>query len=276
MKWIAWVVRIVIVSGLILAPVGTVFAGTVSDVTLFATPLYGEGILSFTVTYVSSTRLDLSWTVGANVTNVMVRSMYGKYPNNITSTNETPSDGSLVYYGPLLSYSDTNVDFEVNYGMKLYYRAWAQRPDGTWFISARQDSKEGVVMTYIGFFLLAIGLTVISLRWINILWSLVASIMWLVLWRYNLTSPPGNIVIGSTTHEWLNYLFVGAAIVTMLMYFWNTRSRRTMQQRGYYTTENGNFVRNETPPPPGEQPWDADLQNYRARVRGALNQRRRP
>ncbi len=83
--------------------------------------------------------------------------------------------------------------------------------------------------------LLAIAgfLTLMSLRYRNILMSLGASLGWIALWMYNLNYPPTNIVIGSTLHEVLVYTFIIMAIAVMLMYFWNRNRGFT----GYPTTK---------------------------------------
>jgi hypothetical protein len=67
--------------------------------------------------------------------------------------------------------------------------------------------------------ILAIILMVISFRWYNILLSLFGAIAWMGLWAYNLNNHPTGIVIGSFVHQILTYMFIGLAIVTMLLYF---------------------------------------------------------
>ncbi len=76
-------------------------------------------------------------------------------------------------------------------------------------------------------------LTVISLRYNNILYSLAGSLVWIALWMYNLSYPPANIVIGSTLHEVLVYTFIIMAIATMYMYFRNRgRTSRSRVSEG--------------------------------------------
>lgn len=217
MKWRLWVLRVLAIILLTATPVATVIAGTVADVSLFATPLFGSGIFSFTVTYVTDTRLDLSWTVGDNVSKVMVRSSYGKYPNDITSANETPSDGSLVYYGNALSYSDTSMDFENNFGMRLYYRAWAQLNDGSWVVASKTGWKESAVLTLIAIFGLALGLT-----WIGRNYKIMRAIAaagWVGVAFYWASNPPSSVIVGSSVHSILFVIFLLTALAVFMWPF---------------------------------------------------------
>lgn len=228
MRWIIWPLRVLAILFFACAPVAPVFAGTVADVNLFATPLYGSGILSFTITYVSDTQLDLSWTVGANVTNVMVRSSYGKYPNDITSANQTPSDGSLVYYGPLLAFSDTSMDFENNFGMRLYYRAWAQRPDGTWFVNSKSGWKESSIMTLLAVIAIAGILSFLGFK--NVQMRFIGGIAWFFVLVYWLSNRPSAITAGTPPDVFAILLFIAAGVI---MFFWPTlTSRLNGQERG--------------------------------------------
>ena len=133
-------------------------AGTVSEGAIFAPPLFSAGITGFTITYISDTQLDLDWNNGSAVSQVMVRAKYGEYPADIPDEDTAPSDGYQVYYGAGTSASDTSMDFDENPG-KLYYRAWAQKADGKWFVTPVEDAEESRAMFFLALVILAGGLT---------------------------------------------------------------------------------------------------------------------
>lgn len=159
MRWIAALVRIAVALVLAIWPAGIALAGTSVDISVFATPIYSAGITGFTITYVSDTRLDLDWNNGAAVANVMVRAKYSDYPSDIPDENTAPTDGYQVYYGAGTSVSDTSMDFDNNPG-PIYYRAWAQKADGKWIVSAVGAERESDAMFFLALMLLAVGLTV--------------------------------------------------------------------------------------------------------------------
>lgn len=73
----------------------------------------------------------------------MVRAKYGGYPTDIPDQNTSPFDGYLVYYGGGNTVSDTNMDFN-NTTLQVFYKAWAQKLDGTWYTDTSSGSKESV------------------------------------------------------------------------------------------------------------------------------------
>jgi uncharacterized membrane protein len=117
------------------------------------------GISNFTITYVSNTDMHLSWSLNGDAVNIMIRSKYGSYPANIPNSSTTPSDGNLVYYGSGTSFDDTSMNFDQNPG-SLYYAAWAQRADGTWYTNLSTGSEESRVVLFIAFVVIALGLTI--------------------------------------------------------------------------------------------------------------------
>ena len=138
-----------------------VLAAEVQDITVTATPLITSGILNFTITYVSDTRLDFDWAYSSGVNKIMIRGKYGGYPNDIPDENTTPSDGYLIYYGSGTSTSDTSVNFDESTGA-LYVKAWGQRPDGTWETQTSSGFEESAVLTLIALIMLSLGFTVSS------------------------------------------------------------------------------------------------------------------
>lgn len=268
MKWIVWPLRIIVVLGLILAPVGTALASGVADVTLFATPLFTNGILTFTITYVSETQLRLDWTVGANVTNVMVRAKYGQYPANIGSNATAPSDGYLVYYGSALSANDTSMDFDQNAG-PIYYRAWAQLSDGSWVTSPMQGWKESAILTLLAVIGVAGVLSFLGFK--NTQMRLIAGLAWFFVLSYWLYARPSAIAAGSPPDVFAILLLIAAGIV---MFFWPSLSSRVNgQERGAGFRFNADriFGREESAPRAGaRQAYRNRTANYAGRVNRAL------
>ena len=157
---------IIVVLAISLSPIAVLAGNTV---TVNDQPYFSAGITSFTVTYVSDTEMDLAWTVDATVANVMVRAKYGQYPANIPNPNTQPSDGYLVYYGSGLSAVDTSMDMNQNAGT-LYYEAWAQKGDGSWYLIPSQGSEEsremiGLLLGFLAVSLLIAGL-VLKKSWV--------------------------------------------------------------------------------------------------------------
>lgn len=78
-------------------------------------------------------------------------------------------------------------------------------------------------MTY--WILLAIAVVLsfmsIAIRHINILVAFGASMAWLTLMAYNLTTPPAGITVGSTVHQWLTLVFLIVAIAVFMMWVRN-------------------------------------------------------
>ena len=73
--------------------------------------------------------------------------------------------------------------------------------------------------TYSILVIIAIALTVISLRWYSLLFSFVAMLGWIALWAFNISSPPAGITEGSFIHEVLYFTYIVMGIGTMLLYF---------------------------------------------------------
>jgi hypothetical protein len=180
-RWIRLVLAVLLLSAY---PTGAILAGTVVDVSIFATPLFGGGIFTLNITYVTDTRMDLDWTVGPDVDKVMVRAKYGSYPTDIPDQNTAPSDGYLVYYGNGLSASDTSMDFGNTVGT-LYYRAWAQKVDSTWTVTPAEGNKEGLVILLAILALIPLGLTVTMFVTRNSMLGWPSGGFWFIFAAYN-------------------------------------------------------------------------------------------
>ena len=182
MKNIKWLVTILVTIVVSMVPV-TVLAATTAVVTVTNTPYFSQGISSFTITYVSDTEMDLNWTVDDTAANVMIRAKYGSYPTDIPNENTAPSGGYLVYYGTDLSVADTSMNFNENAG-SIYYKAWAQKADGTWYVTTSTGSKESRVVLFIGMIFLVFGLTIASFTLKGIIapiLRLASAILWIIM-----------------------------------------------------------------------------------------------
>ena len=157
---IVW--RLLVVVFLALLPMSPVLASDTAGVTI--NMRFSGGILSFVVTYVSNTEADFTWQLdpSTTATNIMIRGEYNRYPSDIPNDTTAPSDGYLVYYGDGIGVT-TAIDNSLNQSdnlATLYYKAWAQKADGTWFTITTTSSRESVIMLFIAFVVIALGLTI--------------------------------------------------------------------------------------------------------------------
>jgi hypothetical protein len=178
------VVAIVIAGSQILLPVVALAEPTV---VVTNQPMFtGAGISWFQVTYTTDTQMDLDWMLGGSGVNIMIRSKYGGYPADIPNETVAPYDGNLVYYGDGLAtttFSDTSMDFDENPG-SIFYKAWAQKADGTWYVTTGTGNKESAVVTLIAFLLLALGLTIPAFIWRKALLAFAGSGAWIIFAVY--------------------------------------------------------------------------------------------
>jgi hypothetical protein len=228
--------RIILVLCLVLINSLPAFAATTADVTLYATPLVSGGISTFTITYISDTNLKLDWGYSGNATAVMIRAKYGSYPTNISSSNETPSDGYLVYNGGGVTTNDTSMDFNANPG-PIYYRAWAQDALGQWFTNAQQGNKESRNMILIALILLCAIFIVLAVTRTSSVMYAFGGFGLLVLWQYILGNPPTGLEAGTTAQQSLILLLVGGAAVLFIVGFVTWRRKGLTD---YEETSDGN------------------------------------
>lgn len=150
MKWLRFFVVSATIA-ILLLPCTPVLAG--EPVVVVAVPYIGGGITNFTAIVISDTQVDLSWTIGDNIANVMVRAKYSEMPMSRT-------DGYLVYEGSLESTSDTSMNFDETTSL-LYYRIWAQNEEDVWLdYEVNTAETEGANMLMIAFVMLCLGLTI--------------------------------------------------------------------------------------------------------------------
>jgi hypothetical protein len=122
--------------------------------------------------------------------------------------------------------------------------------------------------TYSILVVLALVTTFISFRYYNILVSLISTIFWLVLWKFNLTNPPAGMTVGSTEQQWLTYAYIAAAIVIMLIYFYRRSGNSKSFDMHLPRDNEPTGIRNK-----GLMELSAD--EYRQVTHRAINQRRR-
>ena len=177
--------RLILVLFLLLLPIGgVVLAATTADVTLYATPAgVTGGITNFTIIYVSDTRLDFTWGYTGNATGIMIRGDYNGYPDDIPNIYTTPSDGYLVYTGNATTASDTSVNFDNNPG-PVYYSAWAQRPDGTWYMNPETGEEESAIMLLLVLVGIPLAFVVMALVFKHGLLYFAASAAWIIAGIY--------------------------------------------------------------------------------------------
>lgn len=214
------IVRVVLVLVVLFCSMmpAVVFAGKSVDVTITATPLFSAGITSFTITYIEDTQMDLDWTVDGTVDKVMIRSSYVDYPANIPDEDTAPSDGNLVYYGDLLHFSDTSMNFDENLGT-IYYRAWAQKLDGHWYVNTYSGSKESEVVTLIllfGFGLVISGYAIAKKQTVI---AIIASAIWLACIFYTRSHPIGEMTTGDTADTAILLALVAMMILVPIISF---------------------------------------------------------
>jgi hypothetical protein len=119
---------------LVLLPTSPVLAATTQDVTVTANPA-GFGVdppSDFSATYVTDTRVALSWDKGIGAQNTMIRARVGEWPSDRT-------DGYQVYYSTGEYALDTGVDLG-NTLVPVYYRAWSESGASEWSTDYDQDS----------------------------------------------------------------------------------------------------------------------------------------
>ena len=190
-----------------------IFADTTASVTVTMQFAVTNGITNFKIIYISDTQMDLSWTL-TSASNIMIRAKYGDYPSDIPNDTTTPSDGYLVYYGSGSSVSDTSMNFDQNPGL-LYYKAWGQKADGTWYVQTSTGSKESKELILLSFIAIIIGLLVVNIMAKNsfIPIKLVAAMAWAIPLVWAIEYPPSFIVAGSNIQTIIVIILIGMLLI---------------------------------------------------------------
>jgi hypothetical protein len=236
MKNIKWLVTIIMTLAVSLLPVA-VLADTTAVVNVTNSPSFSQGIISFTVTYVSDTEMDLAWTTDATVQNVMVRAKYGSYPADIPDENTQPSDGYLVYYGTNLLVADTSMNFNENAG-SLYYKAWAQKADGTWYTVTSTVSKESEKLFLLFLGGLALVLSYFEIKTRNMPLGALAAGAWIVMWKY-VTS---NALLTDPSSQ--NIFTILCIVAALVLFFYGIITNGNDEKK----TNRFGFTKKEPPP----------------------------
>jgi len=126
-------------------------------------------------------------------------------------------------------------------------------------------------MTYWILLVIALSLSIVSLKWRNILFSLGGTLGWVALWAYHQAYPPLNIAVGSFVHEVLYYAYIIFAIAVMLVWIGNVRRGYT----GYPMTRNEEARMEERNRTPARGLMDLSPEEYRTYIRGRMTMRRR-
>lgn len=241
------------------------------DIIVTATPEYG--LATFTATYITETRVDLSWTADVSVVNVMVRVKDGNDLAEIPDEDTTPNDGLLVYYGSGTSISDTSMDFDQSPAPR-YYKAWGQKADGKWYTGSKSDWEESRIMTLLAFILFAGVMSFLGIRSTYWILKILAGFSWFAVMVYWLNSPPSSVTKGSSIDTVVIGLLVVIGVAFLLMPLW------------YSKTINGQEVGRGFTLPFGKSPEERERMRYRPtrqerseayrnRVSGALKGERR-
>lgn len=210
------------------------------SITVTATPIITGGITDFIITYVSDTQLDLSWTLIGDAVKIMIRGKYGAYPADIPNENTTPTDGYLVYYGSGSSVSDTTMNFDENAGI-LYYKAWAQRADGTWHMvtsTGNKESLEVILLSFIGT-ILAVGFINFGfLRNSFMPYKFAGALLWVIPIVWIMSSPPSIFTVGSALQAVTLIVLIGIGLISLFGAFRkelqvnvSTTNRKTGERR---------------------------------------------
>jgi hypothetical protein len=212
-------VLLVILAVLVIAfaPASGVLAETTATVQVVMVPEVTGGIGNFTITYVSDYDMLLEWSFLGDAVNILVRSKYGSYPDDVIDMYTTPTDGNLVYYGDATSFHDTSMDFDNNAG-PLYYKAWAQHPDGTWYIATSTGWEESKEVLFIGLILVAVCLTAFVFVWNSLPLALAGMLGWLGLAAWVALGGSSGLPMSSTYTVIVVAVFVLMAFTPLIRY----------------------------------------------------------
>ena len=168
---------------LILLPATVVRAATSAGITITAMGYICEAPGGFTVTYINDYEVGLSWAMGADANNTMVRAAYGRTPENRT-------DGYLVYYGGGTYCNDTAVNFDETASL-IYYRAWSQNAGGAWETVGSSGFMEGIGMKLIAVVILCLTLMGLGFWRRNMALFMAAMLAWIGFAFWNRTLSDG-------------------------------------------------------------------------------------
>jgi len=105
------------------------------------------------------------------------------------------------------------MNFDQNPGL-LYYKAWAQKADGTWYTVTSTSSKESRELILLFFGGLTLVLTYMEIKTRNMPLGALAAGSWIVMWKY-VTS--NTIIVDNSSQNIFTIVCIVAAII---MFFW--------------------------------------------------------
>jgi hypothetical protein len=124
------------------------------------------------------------------------------------------------------------MNFDENLGI-LYYKAWAQKADGKWYVNTSTGSKESEVVTLLLLFGFGLILSYIAIRTKEQITALtlafVASAIWLTCIIYTRANPIGNMVTGDNAD---NAILVALIALMCLVPVITWRVKRSENEKG--------------------------------------------
>lgn len=173
---------VLLVLVLALLPATAVWAATTAGITITATGYICEAPGGFTLTYINDYEIGISWAIGADANNTMVRAAYGRYP-------ESRTDGYLVYYGNGTYCNDTAINLDETASL-IYYYAWSENAVGIWEEGGAGDWLEGPNMKLIAVIVLCLGLMIPAFLFKKQALMVAAGLSWMGLAFWNRTITP--------------------------------------------------------------------------------------
>lgn len=183
----------------------------------------------FTITYVSDSQIDATWTNPLGSINTEVRVAYGHVPVDRT-------DGYQVYLGPEESCSDTSVMLA---GPEIpYFAAWTETEEGWGELFAMKEANfMSESFLFIGLIAIAGLLTLFQFRVHFLPLALAAATSWLVLGAWLLTGDVTNLSLETTWAVMLAAVFILMAFVPVLWFIFRMGKQKMTVTGPRGTTE---------------------------------------
>lgn len=244
-------------------------ASTTADVvvtySMNTTEIYAP--TNFTITDLGGYTGTANWTKGVNSTYTHIIVNRTNYPESIT-------DGEELYYGTGTSVNFTGWAFDTQ---TVYASAWGVSSDNVTYSSTYATAQEGGRnLILAGIFILAGIVSYLSIRnRDNILIALGASISWIFLFAYTRDNPVPGVTNGSNVDNMLILAIWAVALALPIIAIRNMRNNRSLRDRGYVIGEDGGAIKDRDITPRPATMMDANLEEYRATIRGRMRRRKR-
>jgi hypothetical protein len=115
------------------------------------------------------------------------------------------------------------MDFDENPGF-LYYKAWAQKPTGKWYVNTSTGKEESRVMALLALLGLGCAFSFFAIKQRSLLFALISSAVWLGVIIYTRTNPIGSMVTGDAADSTV-LLALLAAVVGVPLVTWQFEKR---------------------------------------------------